>query len=194
LRTEADRYPAVFLDRDGTLIEEVGYLDRLDRLAFYPWSVDAVRLLNQAGFLVIVVTNQAGVARGIFDESFVGEAHRHIDEKMTAGGACIDAYYYCPHHPEASVANYRQMCECRKPSPGMLRQAERELHVDLCRSFVIGDRWLDIQMAQTAGATGILVRTGYGHTEESRPKEDVRAATIVDNLIEAVGWILRRDH
>lgn len=186
-----DRYPAVFLDRDGTLIEEVGYLDRLERLAFYPWSVDAVRLLNQTGFLVIVVTNQAGVARGIFEESFVGEAHRYIDEKLTAGGACIDAYYYCPHHPEASVAAYRQLCECRKPSPGMLRQAERDLNVDLRRSFVIGDRWLDVQMAQATGAKGILVRTGYGRTEERRPKEHVRAATVVDNLIEAVGWILR---
>lgn len=184
--------PAIFLDRDGTLIEEVGYLDRLERLAFFPWSVDAVRLLNRAGFLVVVVTNQAGVARGIFDESFVGEAHRYIEAKLSAGGARVDAYYYCPHHPEASVAAYRRPCDCRKPAPGMLRQAKRDLNVDLRRSYVIGDRWLDVQMAQTVGATGILVRTGYGRTEEGRPKDDVRAAKIADNLIEAVGWILRR--
>jgi len=184
--------PAVFLDRDGTLIEEVGYLDRLDRLMFFPWSIDAVRLLNRAGYLVVVVTNQAGVARGFFEESFLGEAHRHIDATMAAGDARIDGYYYCPHHPEASVAAYRQMCNCRKPSPGMLRQAEQDLGIDLHRSFVIGDRWHDVQLAQTVGATGILVRTGYGQTEERRPKENVRAAAVVDNLIEAVGWMLRR--
>jgi D-glycero-D-manno-heptose 1,7-bisphosphate phosphatase len=183
--------PAVFLDRDGTLIEEVGYLDRLERLAFFPWSIDAVRLLNRAGYLVVVVTNQAGVARGIFDESFVGEAHRHIDVTLAAGGARIDAYYHCPHHPEASIEAYRQVCTCRKPLPGMLRKAEADLGVDLHQSFVVGDRWLDVQLAQAVGATGILVRTGYGRTEESRPKHDVRAAAIVDDLIEAVGWILR---
>lgn len=183
--------PAVFLDRDGTLLEEVGYLDRLERLAFFPWSVDAVRLLNRAGYLVAVVTNQAGVARGFFEESFIGEAHRHIDSTLSAGGARIDGYYYCPHHPEASVAAYRQVCNCRKPSPGMLRQAEQDFGIDLHRSFVVGDRWLDVELAQAVGATGILVRTGYGQTEERRPKNDVRATVIVDNLIEAVGWILR---
>lgn len=182
---------AVFLDRDGTLIEEVGYLDRLDRLSFFPWSIDAVRLLNRAGYLVVVVTNQAGVARGFFEESFLGEAHRHIDVKLAAGGARIDGYYYCPHHPEASVAAYRRTCECRKPSPGMLRQAEQDLGIDLQRSYVIGDRWLDMQLAHAVGATGILVRTGYGQTEERRPIDNVRATAIVDNLIEAVGWILR---
>jgi len=183
--------PAVFLDRDGTLIEEVGYLDRLERLAFFPWSIDAVRLLNRAGYLVVVVTNQAGVARGIFDESFVGEAHRHVDVALAAGGARIDAYYYCPHHPESSIEAYRQVCTCRKPLPGMLRKAEEDLVIDLHQSFVVGDRWLDVQLAQAVGATGILVRTGYGRTEENRPKDDVRAAAIVDDLIEAVVWILR---
>src|SRR3972149_4109448 len=131
--------PAVFRDRGGTLIEEVGYLDRLERLAFFPWSVDAVRLLNHAGFLVVVVTNQAGVARGMFEESFVGEAHRYMDETLKAGGARIDAYYHCPHHPDASVAAYRRVCECRKPAPGMLRRAEREIRADLARSLVVGD-------------------------------------------------------
>ena len=183
--------PAVFLDRDGTLLEEVGYLDRLERLAFFPWSIDAVRLLNRAGYLVVIVTNQAGVARGIFDESFIGQAHRHIDVTLAAGGARIDAYYYCPHHPEASIEAYRQQCDCRKPLPGMLRKAEGDLGVDLARSFVVGDRWLDIQLAEAVGAAGILVRTGYGRTEESRPRQGVRATAVVEDLIEAVGWILR---
>ena len=183
--------PAVFLDRDGTLIEEVGYLDRLERLAFFPWSIDAVTLLNRAGYAVAVVTNQVGVGRGMFEESFVEEAHRHLDAVVTAGSGRIDAYYYCPHHPEAPIAMYRRACDCRKPAPGMLRRAERELDVDLSRSFVVGDRWLDIQLAQAVEAQGILVRTGYGRTEETRPRDGVQAAAVADNLIQAVGWILR---
>src|SRR3954447_10205660 len=94
---------AVFLDRDGTLVQEAGYLDRLERLIFFPYSIDAVRLLNRSGFAVVIVTNQAGIARGIFKESFVAEAHQHISARLEAGGARVDAYYYCPHHPEASV-------------------------------------------------------------------------------------------
>src|SRR5512140_1076595 len=148
---------AVFLDRDGTLIEEVGYLDHLDRLRLFPYSVDAVRLLNRAGFKVVVVTNQAGVARGFFDEAFVRDVQRHIDGRMTAAGARIDAWYYCPHHPDAPVPAYRQDCECRKPRPGMVRQAERELGIDAAQSFVIGDRWLDVRPGRAVGARAVLV-------------------------------------
>ena len=184
--------PAVFIDRDGTLNEEVGYLDRLDRLALYPWSIDAVRLLNRSGYAVVVVTNQAGVARGFFDEGFVHEVHRHMADKLAGGGARIDRYYYCPHHPAATVAAYRRECDCRKPRPGMIRRAEQELDLDLRRSFVIGDRWLDIGLANAVGATGVLVKTGYGAEEALRPPPDASAAAVVGNLMEAVGWILRR--
>jgi D-glycero-D-manno-heptose 1,7-bisphosphate phosphatase len=182
---------AVFLDRDGTLIEEAGYLDRLERLVFYPYSIDAVRLLNRADLAVVIITNQAGVARGIFPESFVGEAHRHITQTLELGGARVDGFYYCPHHPEASVGQYRQSCECRKPQPGMLRQAAGDLQLDLARSFVIGDRWHDLQAGAAVGARGILVRTGYGRTEEAAETSGASAAAIVDNLIEAASWILR---
>jgi D-glycero-D-manno-heptose 1,7-bisphosphate phosphatase len=185
-----DKRPAVFLDRDGTLNEDVGYLERLERLTLFPWTVDAVRLLNRAGFVAVVVTNQSGIARGMIEESFVGELHRHFDGILNAGGARIDAYYYCPHAPDASEAAYRQECDCRKPAPGMLRRAERDLDVDLGRSFVVGDKWMDVALAQNAGARGILVRTGYGRSEERRPKPDVRATAVVENLIEAVSWIL----
>jgi D-glycero-D-manno-heptose 1,7-bisphosphate phosphatase len=181
----------VFLDRDGTLIEEAGYLDRLERLTFYPYSVDAVRLLNRAGFAVVIVTNQAGVARGIFKESFVTDAHRHIAERLAAGGARVDGFYYCPHHPEATVGSYRQSCECRKPGSGMFTRAAAELGVALSGSFVIGDRWHDLEAGQRVGARGILVRTGYGRTEEASPKSHVEPAAITDNLMEAVTWILR---
>jgi len=184
--------PAVFLDRDGTLIEEVGYLDRLDRIVFYPWSIDAVRLLNHAGFKVIIVTNQSGVARGMFDECFVEEAHEFIDARVREGKALIDRFYYCPHHPDAPIKAYRQKCECRKPSAGMVRQAQRDFHLDLERSFVIGDRWHDVELAQSFGGLGVLVRTGYGEAEVAKPKPQVDAALIAPELITAVGWILRR--
>jgi D-glycero-D-manno-heptose 1,7-bisphosphate phosphatase len=182
---------AVFLDRDGTLLEEAGYLDRLERLVFFPFTVDAVRLLNRAGFAIVVVTNQAGIARGIFKESFVAEAHAHIAERLSAGGARVDRFYYCPHHPEAVVPELRQRCECRKPQPGMLTRAAAELDLDLERSFVVGDRWHDLEAGQRVGSRTLLVRTGYGKTEEAAPRSDVRASAIVDNVMEAVSWILR---
>src|SRR6476469_6687339 len=106
---------AVFLDRDGTLVEEAGYLDRLDRLVFFPYSVDAVRVLNRSGLAVVVITNQAGIARGIVKEAFVGEAHGIISERLAAGGAHIDAYYYCPHYRTGTVEQYVMACDCRKP-------------------------------------------------------------------------------
>jgi D-glycero-D-manno-heptose 1,7-bisphosphate phosphatase len=182
---------AVFLDRDGTLLEEVGYADRLERLVFFPYSVDAVRLLNRAGHAVVLVSNQSGVARGIFKESFVAEAHRHITERIAAGGGRVDALYYCPHHPEGAVETYRRTCGCRKPQPGMLTQAASDLGVTLTDSFVVGDRWHDLEAGQSVGARGILVRTGYGAIEERSPKPGVRPAAIVDNLMEAVSWIFR---
>jgi D-glycero-D-manno-heptose 1,7-bisphosphate phosphatase len=181
----------VFLDRDGTLIEEVGYLDRLDRLRLFPWSIDSVRILNRAGFAVVVVSNQAGVARGFFDEAFVLEVQREIDARAAAAGARIDGWYYCPHHPDAPVPLYRRQCECRKPRPGMIRQAASDLDIDLVRSYVIGDRWLDVQLAHNVGARGILVRTGYGATEERHPPDGVAADAVVENLIDAVSLILR---
>lgn len=183
---------AVFLDRDGTLIEEVGYLDRLERLAFYPWSIDALRLLNRAGFPVVVITNQAGVARGLVEESFLAVAHRFISEKLEAAGARIAAYYYCPHHPDAPLARYRRACQCRKPRPGMVERAARELGLDLRRSFVVGDRWADVRVAQAVGARGLLVKTGYGATEADRPRGDVVPDAVVDTLLDAAVWILRR--
>ncbi len=182
---------AVFLDRDGTLVEEVGYLDRLDRLSLFPWSIDAVRLLNRAGFPVVVVSNQAGVARGFFPESFVLEVQREIDGLVAAAGGRIDGWYYCPHHPDAPLPAYRQQCGCRKPRPGMIRQAEIDLAIDPSRSYVIGDRWLDVQLAHNVGARGILVRTGYGATEERQPVDGTTPEAIVDNLVDAVSWILR---
>ena len=182
--------PAVFLDRDGTLIEESGYLDRLDRLAIYPFTVDAVRLLNRAGFAVIVVSNQSGIGRGLVRESFVVEAHAHISACLKAGGATLDAFYYCPHHPDATVAAFRERCACRKPAAGMLTTAASEHDLDLARSFVVGDRWGDVGAARAAGAKGVLVRTGYGRAAAAAPKPNLQADWIADDLAGAAAWIL----
>jgi D-glycero-D-manno-heptose 1,7-bisphosphate phosphatase len=182
--------PAVFLDRDGTMIEDVGYLDALNRVDFFPWTVDAIRMLNRAGFPVVVVTNQSGIARGFFGEAFVEETHRLIAARLEAGGARVDAYYYCPHHPNGKVAAYARSCDCRKPGPGMIRQAANDLGLDPARSFVIGDTWLDIGLARAVGARGILVRTGAGAAWEVRPSADLAADAVVDNLAAAASWIL----
>jgi len=182
---------AVLLDRDGTLIEEAGYLDRLERLVLYPYTVDAVRILNRAGFAVVVVTNQAGVARGIVEESFVGEAHRHIAARLEAGGARIDAFYYCPHYSTGSVQPYARACDCRKPQPGLLRRAQEDLDLDLTRSFMVGDRWHDVQAGQAVGARSVLLRSGVGRFEEGSPPPDLVPDAVADTLMDAAAWILQ---
>jgi D-glycero-D-manno-heptose 1,7-bisphosphate phosphatase len=182
--------PAVFLDRDGTLIEDVGYLDTLDRVTFFPWTVDTIRALNHAGLAVVVVTNQSGIARGLFTEAFVEETHRHLAARLAAGGARVDAYYYCPHHPRGTVDPYSRRCDCRKPAPGLINRAVNELGLDAARSFVVGDKWLDVQLGHAVGARAILVRTGTGAVEERRPPDGVTADAVVDNLAAAASWIL----
>ncbi len=184
---------AVFLDRDGTLIEDVGYLNRLEQIRLFPWSIDAVRLLNRAGFRAIVVTNQAGVARGYFPETFVHDAHRELGARFADGGAMIERFYYCPHHPDGSVEAYRAECGCRKPKAGMIRQAQRDLGIDPTRSFVVGDRWIDVAMGRETGARAVLVRTGFGGAEEPHPLEGVTADFVADTLMDATAWILQQE-
>ncbi len=179
--------PAVFLDRDGTIIEDVGYLDALEKIAWYPWSVDAIRALNQAGFPVVVVTNQSGIARGLLTERLVHEAHRALDRRLADGGARIDAYYYCPHHPEGSVARYRQQCDCRKPAGGLIERAARDLGLDPQRSVLVGDAWSDVAAARAAGARAVLVGNG-GASFRVRRGPDPDAT--VDHLAAAASWIL----
>jgi len=183
--------PAVFLDRDGTLIEERGYLDRMDLLELFPFAPDALRLLNRAGYATVVVTNQSAIGRGIIDEPFLHSVHREIDARLARGAARIDRYYHCPHHPDAEVVEFRQMCRCRKPGPGMIEQACREMGLDPARSVMVGDRWLDVRAGRSAGTRTVMVRTGHGGHEEERPHADLRADAILNNLMEAVGWILR---
>jgi D-glycero-D-manno-heptose 1,7-bisphosphate phosphatase len=181
---------AVFLDRDGTMIEDVGYLSSLDRITYFPWTVDAIRALNRAGLPVVVVTNQSGIARGFLTQALVEDTHRLVSAKLEAGGARVDAYYYCPHHPDGKVEAFARHCDCRKPGRGMADRAAQDLGIDLARSFVVGDTWLDVGLARAIGARGILVRTGAGAAWEVRAPQGVAADVVVDNLAAAASWIL----
>jgi D-glycero-D-manno-heptose 1,7-bisphosphate phosphatase len=184
--------PAIFIDRDGTLSEEVGYVNHPSRFRLFPWAVDAVRLVNRSGFLAVMVTNQAGVARGYFPESVVKEVHGAVERAMAAGDARLDAIYYCPHHPEVGEAPYRLDCDCRKPRPGLLLRAADEHGIDLASSWVVGDRLGDLQLAWTVGARAALVRTGYGLGELTHhaPRWARQPDLVADHLLDAVSRIL----
>jgi D-glycero-D-manno-heptose 1,7-bisphosphate phosphatase len=184
--------PAVFLDRDGTLIEERGYLDRLELLTVFSWTADALRLLKRAGFVPVMITNQSAIGRGIIDEAFLHQVHDRLNARLAPGGGAVDHVYFCPHLHDAPVERYREACECRKPRAGMIERACRELDLDAGRSVMVGDRWLDVACGRAAGAGAILVRTGHGaHEEQVPPPPGVRADAILNNLMEAAGWILR---
>ena len=176
----------MFLDRDGTIAEEVGYLNHLSRFRIFPFAAPAIRRLNSAGLLVIVVTNQSGVNRGYFPDSLVHAVHERMTQQLAAAGARLDAIYYCPHTSSDG-------CECRKPKPGLLQRAAREHSLDLSNSFVVGDRYGDVELGQRAGASGVLVRTGYGEGELAwnSAKWEVPPDFIADDLVAAADWILR---
>jgi len=184
--------PAVFLDRDGTLIEDVGYVDRLERLQLYPWSLEAVRLLRRSGYAVVVVTNQAGVARGFVREQTVTDVFEAIQNRLAALGERLDGHYACPHLVDAPIESYRRQCECHKPLPGMVEQAVAELDLDVSCSYVVGDRWTDMQLARAVGAKAIMVKTGYGVTQLADPPPGDTTDAVLGNLLEAVGWVLSR--
>jgi len=185
---------AVFLDRDGTIIEEVDYLDNIGQLKLIPGAAQAIRLLNQTAIPVIMITNQSGVARGYFSESLVKQLHQQLNELLEAKSAYLDAIYYCPHHPTAGNPPYRQQCSCRKPNPGMVEQAIRDLQLGKRHSFIVGDKLTDIELARRAGAEGILVLTGYGEEQRKRldETENVQPAYIATDLLQAIQWVISR--
>ncbi|MDE3136205.1 MAG: HAD family hydrolase [Acidobacteriota bacterium] len=181
------RRRAVFLDRDGTIAEEMGYLNHLSRFQLFPFAAAAIRRLNEAAWPVIVVTNQSGVTRGFFPEELIHQVHDRMVAELAAGGARLDGIYYCPHHSGHA-------CDCRKPKPGLLERAAREHSLAIEGSFVVSDRYADVQMGQTAGCSGILVLTGYGRGEydwnrQSWPRQP---DSVVEDLTAAVDLILRR--
>jgi D-glycero-D-manno-heptose 1,7-bisphosphate phosphatase len=177
--------PAVFLDRDGTINAEMGYINHLSRFLLLPQAVPAIRRLNAAGVKVVVVTNQSGAARGYFPASLVDEIHAHLKQLLAAGGAHLDGIYTCLHGPDEG-------CACRKPSPALLEQAARDLDLDLTRSYLVGDRYKDVETAAHAGAQGILVLTGYGRGEYEYLRHTWPAPPthVAPDLLEAVEWIL----
>lgn len=190
--TAVARRPAVFLDRDGTISEEVGYVNHIDRLRIFPWTAQAIRKLNRAGLPAIVVTNQSGVGRGYFPEDLVLEVHDQISRQLQAEGARLDAFYYCPHHPESHLEAYRTPCRCRKPLTGMLEEAARRFELDLGSSYLVGDSLRDMETAWNAGARPVLVMTGYGrgNYEYHSGRLAGRPALVAGNLLEAVEKIL----
>jgi D-glycero-D-manno-heptose 1,7-bisphosphate phosphatase len=158
---------AVFLDRDGTINQEREYLHRIEDFRFIPGVPHAIRLFNRAGFLVVVVTNQSGVARGYYSKEDVDVLHGFISRELADRGGRVDSWLYCPHHPEGRGA-YAVSCSCRKPLPGMLLDAAERLGIDLASSFMVGDKVIDVEAGRAAGCSPILVRSGYGAEEESR--------------------------
>jgi D-glycero-D-manno-heptose 1,7-bisphosphate phosphatase len=182
---------AVFIDRDGTLNEDIGYVSRPEEMALYPWSAEAVRLINQSGLLAVVITNQSGIARGMYTEEILAEIHSRMIRELALQGARVDAVYYCPHHPEIGSRRYRLECECRKPQPGLLNAAARDHDIDLARSFVIGDKASDIKLAERTGARAALVLTGFGRETLAHPERwPCTPDVVAENVLEAVRRIL----
>jgi D-glycero-D-manno-heptose 1,7-bisphosphate phosphatase len=185
---------AVFLDRDGTINEEVGYLKSLDMLKVIPGAGTAIRRLNAAGFKVVIITNQSGVARGYFPESLVHEAHALLTAALRKDGATIDGIYYCPHHPTEGNSMHTVQCDCRKPATGLIDRAARDLDIDLKQSFMVGDKWSDVELGHRAGARSILVRSGFAPDDAGNK----RSAHVEDpdftahDLAEAADWILEQ--
>jgi D-glycero-D-manno-heptose 1,7-bisphosphate phosphatase len=183
---------AVFIDRDGTISEEVGYVNHVTRYRVFPFAAEAVRTLNEAGWLAILVTNQAGVARGYFEESLVGEVHKVLAAELERGGARLDAIYYCPHHPTVGEPPYRLDCDCRKPRPGLILRAASDFRLDLSRCWMVGDRYSDTELARNAGVRSAFVLTGYGRGELDHQSTGWRDQPdmVAENLLEAVRIIV----
>jgi D-glycero-D-manno-heptose 1,7-bisphosphate phosphatase len=182
---------AVFLDRDGTLNVEIDYLSSPDGLVLLPGVASALRRLADAGFLLCVVTNQSGIARGLFDEEALHRVHERLGALLAAEGVSLDSIGYCPHHPEEGGAPYRRHCRCRKPQPGLLEDAAQRFGVDLTRSFTVGDALRDLDAGAALGVRGVLVRTGKGLAEERHARAAGREVVAVDDLAAAAEWIVR---
>lgn len=186
--------PAVFLDRDGTINEQMGYINHISRFQLLPGVAGAIRRLNEAAIPVVVVTNQSGLARGYFPEELLIAVHEKMARLLAEQGAHVDGIYICPHHPEAKKEKYRLACNCRKPGTGLFMQAAEEMSLDLAGSFVVGDRWSDLKSAVACGATPVLVLTGYGRGDAQYigPGQEVQPAFVGVDLAEAVQWILEK--
>jgi len=182
---------AVFLDRDGTINEEVGYINHASRFKIFSYAFDSIQILNELGFKVIVITNQSGLARGYFDEQLLSHLHRQLLEQAEKNKAKIDKIYFCPHHKDGVVEKYKKDCDCRKPKPGMLFKARNDFNLSLEDSYLIGDRYKDVQFALKNNVKAIFVKTGYGIGEYMHQSQNwpVKPDFICENLLEAAQLI-----
>lgn len=184
--------PALFFDRDGTLCREVGYVNHPDRLALMPDTAEVLRRVGARGWATVVVTNQAGAARGYFPFHRIDDTHRRLRDLLEASGAAVDGIYYCPHHPDVGPPGLHRRCDCRKPGPGMLLQAARDLDLDLQRSWIVGDSFRDVGAGRNAGLAGtVLLRTGYGRGEliKNAARADIWPDRVADSLTDAVEYV-----
>ena len=187
--------PAVFLDRDGTINEQMGYINHLSRFVLLPGAAEAIGLLNRHGFLAVVVSNQAGAARGYFPLPLIEKTHELLRAALRERSAYLDGVYYCPHHPRSVIPELRVDCVCRKPRTGLIDQACADFDIDMGRSYVVGDRCLDIELAARCGLHGVLVKTGYGRGEIEHllPSASDKPVYLAEDIQDAVRWILERE-
>ena len=184
--------PAVFIDRDGTINEQMGYINHISRFVLLPGSAEAIKLLNDHGYLVIIVSNQSGVARGYFPIELVNEVHDRMKALLERDNARVDGIFFCPHYPRGKLLEYSTACECRKPKTGLIKTACGDFDIDMANSYVIGDRCTDIELARNAGLKGILVKTGYGlgDLEYVFPHLPFKPFHATDDLLDAAKWIV----
>jgi D-glycero-D-manno-heptose 1,7-bisphosphate phosphatase len=194
IKSDRPARPAVFMDRDGTINEQMGYINDESRFVLLGGVAEGIRLLNTNGYLAVVVSNQSGVARGYFPLELVFRVNRKMQELLEAEGAYLDAVFFCPHHKNGSVPGFSISCDCRKPLTGLFDKACGQMSIDLSRSYVIGDRCTDIEFAESCGIPGILVETGYGLGERQwvLPEARVKPVHIAADLTAAVKWIIQK--
>ena len=184
---------AVFIDRDGTVNEQMGYINHISRFVMLPGAAEAIKLLNNYQYLAIIVSNQSGVARGYFPIELVDEVHAHMREMLEKDGAFLDGIFYCPHYAKGIVPELSIDCDCRKPKTGLIEKACEAFDIDMSNSYVIGDRYTDIELALRSNVKGILVATGYGlgDTNYVFPRLSFKPAHIAKDLLQAVRWIIK---
>jgi D-glycero-D-manno-heptose 1,7-bisphosphate phosphatase len=185
---------AVFLDRDGTINKDVGYPNSFNVIEIYPYSIEAVKKLNESGLLAVIVTNQSGIGRGLIVEKNLHDIHQKMSDAFARHKAHFDGIYYCPHYLFSPDPEYRDECQCRKPNPGMGLKAAEDLNIDLKNSYMVGDKVEDVQFGLNIEAKPILCLTGFGR--ESLPKLEEKGITppyVAETLLDAVNWILQEE-
>jgi D-glycero-D-manno-heptose 1,7-bisphosphate phosphatase len=179
----------VLLDRDGTIIEEIGYISDPSKVKLLGDAASSIAGLNQKGIPVAVVSNQAGVARGLFTVEDIEKVNQRLRELLASHGASLDGVYYCGHHPDYDIE-----CDCRKPRPGLLVKAAAEMSIDLSRSFMVGDKLTDIQAGKAAGTSTVFLLTGFGSKEYKENRDEILRLSdkVCEDLTEAIQWILEQ--